>query len=462
MTATLIMTDAIESEIAASALLPLETAAVILARVTHFSSHMRIFAREIRWVEAAHYARRAPDGLSVAAEGYVHSLGHAETTGCIPIWFHTHPGYGSDPRPSPHDEVVDSQIAELFRLRSGSPYYGALIVAPRKQGITFTGFLEDDASARISMDRIWSVGERFRLTWTHGAAKHGLSPEFDRNVRAFGPVVQQTLGELRIGIVGCGGTGSAIAEQLVRLGARTVTLIDPDVLTKSNITRVYGSRPDQVGHAKVAVLKEHLQAIAPAASIEIVKDVITNRATAGHLLGCDVVFGCTDDNAGRLVLSRLSTYFLTPVIDCGVLLTSSADGILSGIDGRITTLTPGQACLVCRNRIDLARAGTELLGPEERKRKVDEGYAPALPGIEPAVITFTTAVASLAVSELLDRLIGFGPEPRPSEVLLRGHDREISTNICSPRSGHYCDAASGKLGLALTNPLLEQTWPDSV
>jgi hypothetical protein len=66
---------------------------------------------------------------------------------------------------------------------------------------------------------------------------------------------------------------------------------------------------------------------------------------------------------------------------------------------------PGQGCLVCRNRIDLARAHTELLTPGERKRRIDEGYAPALADVEPAVVTFTTAVASLAVSELLDRLL---------------------------------------------------------
>lgn len=460
MTATLIMPDAIAREIAAAASLPVETAAVILARIVELSSEMRVLAREVRWVDAAHYAHRAFDGLSIAAEGYVDALGRAETTGCTPLWFHTHPGVGSDPRPSSHDKIVDGQIADLSRLRSGSRYYGALIAAPREQGITFTGFLEDDTATRVPLNRLWSVGERFRLTWTYSAREEGLSPEFDRNVRAFGPAVQRTLRALRIGIVGCGGTGSAVAEQLTRLGARTLTLIDPDVLSESNVTRVYGSRPELVGRPKVAILAEHLKGIAPDAAVETVQGVITTRWTAGHLVGCDIVFGCTDDNAGRLVLSRLSSYFLTPVIDCGVLLTGGADGILTGIHGRITTLVPGQACLVCRNRIDLARAGTELLTPGERKRRIDEGYAPALGGVEPAVVTFTTAVASMAVSELLDRLIGFGPEPRPSEVLLRGHDREISTNVCLPRKGHYCDAESGKVGLGVTSPLLEQTWPD--
>jgi len=225
------------------------------------------------------------------------------------------------------------------------------------------------------------------------------------------------------------------------------------------VTRVYGSTASDIGQPKVQVLARHLVRIAPDLRCETVQSMITLEATARRLVGCDVVFGCTDDNAGRLVLSRLAIYLLIPVIDCGVLLSSDASGQLTGIDGRVTILTPGQACLICRDRIDLARAGSELLTPDERVRREDEGYAPALARIEPAVVAFTTFVGATAVSELLERLIGYGPEPRPSEILLRCHEREISTNVAFPRRGHYCDLESNKLGLGMTLPFLEQTWP---
>ena len=210
---------------------------------------------------------------------------------------------------------------------------------------------------------------------------------------------------------------------------------------------------------KVDVLRAHLLAIAPDLDCQVLPEMGTLKHVAKALASADLIFGCTDDNAGRLVLSRLSTYFLLPVIDMGVLLSSDASGVLSGIDGRVTTLSPGHACLVCRDRIDMARASAELKTPEERKRLVDEGYAPALGQTEPAVVAFTTAVAATAVNELLDRLIGYGPMDRPSETLLRLHDREISTNRAAPRDAHYCHANQGKWGAGDEEPFLGQLWP---
>jgi molybdopterin/thiamine biosynthesis adenylyltransferase/proteasome lid subunit RPN8/RPN11 len=457
--ATIVLPEAISAEIEALSREPLETAGVLIARIfTTADNKLRAIAHKIVWVDAASYLRREADSLSIGSEGYVHALREAEQSNSMAIWLHSHPGSDSIPIPSRHDQVVDSQLADLFRLRTGSDYYGALVVSPRAQGFSFSGCLKS-ATSTVRVDRLWIVGDRFRLITTYETSSPGLSALFDRNVRAFGSAVQQTLGDLRVAVVGCGGTGSAVAEQLVRLGVRLLKIIDPDVLSESNITRVYGSGASDVGRAKVDVLAEHLLRIAPDAAVERVMGMITVESIARRIVGVDVVFCCTDDNAGRLVLSRMASYMLTPVIDCGVLVTSGNDGQLTGVDGRITVLVPGQACLVCRDRIDLARASAELLTPAERLRREDEGYAPGLARVEPAVVTFTSSVGSAAVSELLERLIGYGPEPRPSEILLRFHEREISTNIASPRPHHYCDPSSNKIGQGMTEPFLEQTWP---
>jgi molybdopterin/thiamine biosynthesis adenylyltransferase/proteasome lid subunit RPN8/RPN11 len=459
MTTTLVLPEEVAVVIEAAARGSLETAGVVLAtRLAADNGDVRLLARRVDLIREDAYIERTHDRLCIASDGYVPSLGEAERLGAVAIWFHTHPGSDAIPVPSRHDHKVDREIADLFRLRSSSDFYGALVVSPRGEGMAFTGTLQPEGGAAVSIDRLWEVGDRWRLTRAFRAKQSKISPVFSRSVRAFGPAIQGTLNDLRIAVVGCGGTGSAVAEQLVRLGVRHLTLIDPDVLSASNVTRVYGSTPKDIERPKAEVLRDHLVAIAPALECEALVSTVTLESTARRLTSRDLVFGCTDDNAGRLVLSRLPTYLLTPVIDVGVLLSSTAAGTLEGIDGRVTTMTPGLACLVCRGRVDLARAAAEQRTPEERRRLEDEGYAPALGAVEPAVVAFTTAVAAAAISELLERLIGYGPQPRPSEVLLRLHEREISTNTAAPRKGHYCDPGGGKLGSVAT-PFLEQVWP---
>ena len=460
MTVSVVIPQAMANDIEAVASRADETAGVMLASVVNApNGDTRLLARGMRWVNDSAYTVRDWNRMSIRSEGYIRALGEAETLRATALWVHTHPGRDAWPVKSDPDHTVDSEIAELFRIRSGSTYYGSLIFSCHSSGLAFTGHLHPEHSKPVQVSRLWQVGDRWRLYRAFDSPSSQLLPIFDRNVRAFGPAIQQTLSDLKIAVIGCGGTGSAVAEQLVRLGVRQLLLIDPDILSASNVTRVYGSTSADIDQPKGEVLARHLRRIAPELKCDTVQAMVTMESAARRLTSCDIVFGCTDDNAGRLVLSRIATYLMTPLIDCGVLLSSDSSGQLRGIDGRVTTISPGEACLICRNRINLPRASAELMTPDERLRLQDEGYAPALAGIEPAVVTFTTLVAATAVSELLERLIGYGPQPRPSEVLLRCHEREISTNMAVPRPGHYCHPASSKIGLGITEPFLEQTWP---
>lgn len=458
MSTTLVLPLDLATQLLAATASERESAAVLLARYASTpNGSVRLLATALHWVPESAYELRASDALRITSDGYVPALQEAEARGCLAIWLHTHPGHGSSTSPSRLDQIVDQQLSDVFRLRTGSDYYASVIVGHEHGQLTFTGFVET-ATSRWPIDRMWVVGDHFRLISSAAKQVPPLPQHFDRNIRAFGGDIQQILQQTSVAVVGCGGTGSSVAEQLVRLGVRHFTLVDPDTLSDTNVTRVYGSSPDLIGQPKVNVLGTHLRRIAPNAHVTCIQAMVTTERAAQQLTNSDLLFGCTDDNAGRVILSRLSTYFLIPVIDCGVLLESSTRGALSGIHGRITVLYPNAACLLCRGRINVDRARSELLTPTERKRLEDEGYAPALAGVEPAVVAFTTMVASAAVAELLERLVQFGPKDRPSEILLRIHDREVSTNHASPGPRHYCHPASGKWGAGLTSPFLDMTW----
>lgn len=459
VTVTLVVPDPITTTIKQMLRVKVETGAVLAARIVRTErGAVRLLATGIWEVPQDAYVRQESDELIVASHGFIPPLAEIEAVGGMAIWLHTHPSDGASPRPSDRDVEVDRRLCDVFRLRTGAPFYGALIVSTKGDDLRFTGHIED-GQARTPIDRLWLVGPELRLRWHDARPRRpGLGTEYDRQIRAFGAHIQEVVAQLSIAIVGCGGTGSAVAEQLVRMGARRLDLYDPDDVSSSNLTRLYGSRPPDVGRAKTAVVAEHLRAVAPETKIRTHASAITTESVARHLMDADVIFGCTDDNAGRLVLSRFSTYFLTPVFDLGVLLTSDARGTIDGIHGRITVLHPGAACLVCRGRVDLQRAAIELRSAEEQASLAAEGYAPALAGIEPAVVSFTSWVASVAVSELLERLIHYGPRPSPNEILIRAHDREMSTNRVGPTPGHYCSLEAAKYGIGATSPFLGQTW----
>jgi hypothetical protein len=259
MTTTLVLPDPITDDIMSGARNPLECAGVLLARRVVVGDDVRLLGRSLHWVDPSAYAERSAWHLKIRSEGYVGALGRAEADAAIPIWFHTHPGEASVPLPSRYDEQVDRDIADLFQLRSGSGFYGTLIASPRGSGFAFSGILQHETDRMSSIDRVWSVGEQWRLIRTVAASALSYDAIFDRNVRAFGPAIQAILGDLRIGIVGAGGTGSAVAEQLVRLGVRHLLLVDNDELSAGNVTRVYGSTPRDVGRPKVEVLRDHQQ-----------------------------------------------------------------------------------------------------------------------------------------------------------------------------------------------------------
>lgn len=456
MSAHIRMTDELHDRLLWMASRDIESGAVMIAKVFQDEEDQTVLlAMDLIDVPEDSYEDRTHNSLQITSDGYVHALKAAREVGAMAVWVHSHPGDGARPLPSVHDHAVNEELQELFSSRTESNQYGYLIVANEEGLLTFSGAITGAVEAEISgltvLGRYWRFLEPFE------SASPTDRTLFDRNIRAFGESIQTVISRITVAIVGAGGTGSSVAEQLARLGVRHFVLIDPDLLSLANTTRVYGSTPANVGQPKVDVLGDHLQRIADGVQVRRVHGSILDQAVAKVIRSADVVFGCTDDNAGRLRLSRLPYYYLVPVIDCGVQIDSDEGGLIRGIFGRVTTLFPGSACLICRDRIDLGRADAETRSAEEQGRLEKEGYAPALGGAEPAVVAYTTTVAAGSVCELLERLLGYGDDQSPTEQIFRIHDRVIRANVVEPVAGHYCDTRWQKVG-SDRKSYLEMNW----
>lgn len=96
-----------------------------------------------------------------------------------------------------------------------------------------------------------------------------------------------------VGIAGCGGLGSNCAVSLARVGVGKHIIADFDVIVESNLNRQYFFH-DQIGQKKVFALKENINRINPAVTVEA-HDIKLDPASIKSLFkDCDVIVEAFD------------------------------------------------------------------------------------------------------------------------------------------------------------------------
>ena len=431
-----------------------ENAGFAFARTGRTPHETRLIVREFLPLEDGDVLAADEISMSIDSHALAKALKHADTTDQCMIFVHSHPkGYAD------FSTADDRQEPALFKSaynRNESEGPHASLVIPKEGGPRARVWLSDGRS--VGVDRIRVIGSRFTFYDANSAFE---SPEyFDRQVLAFGANTQALLGTLHVAVVGAGGTGSAVTEQLIRLGVKELSLYDGQRLENSNVTRVFGSRVTDRGTLKVDILARLAHEIGLGTIVHTYPSHITDEKTAESLRDADLVFGCTDDEWGRSILNRLAYRYYIPVIDMGVKV-SSLSGTIHSVAGRVTVLAPGTACLFCRERISVEQITAEsniTSNPEGAEALRKEGYAPELPGRDPSVIPFTSSVAAQAICELFQRITGFmGNDRASSEVLLMFDQCEIRTN--ADRIDQRCGCANTKhVGLGDTRDYLGMLW----
>jgi proteasome lid subunit RPN8/RPN11 len=431
-----------------------ERAAYLICKTSEVSGETRLLVREVIPVETREILKSSAAHMSIRSTSFMRAMKIADKRKSSFVFVHSHPGGLAEF--SPQDDIEETKLfaTAYTRIEQKGPHASLVMASPTS--VKGRAWLSDGSN--IVLDSIRVIGARFHF-FNFGAAHSDAL--YDRQIRAFGGGIQGILSNLKIGIVGVGGTGSAVAEQLIRLGVGTLYVFDGDKLDASNLTRVYGSNHEQVGKKKVRIVEESAKRIGLGTSVIPVEKPITFRSAAEILKHCDIVFGCTDDQWGRSILTRLALYYYIPVFDMGVRI-DSENGLVKSVQGRVTTLIPGGACLFCRGRLDSNTVASESIAaidPAAAARLRREGYIPEVDAAAPAVISFTTSVASWAVCELLHRLTGFMTDERVSmEALFLFDQSRVRTNSVTSEAGCFC-ADPSKYGRGDCDPLLDLTWP---
>jgi hypothetical protein len=172
---------------------------------------------------------------------------------------------------------------------------------------------------------------------------------WSRTIGALGGAdVWQRLRRLRMAVVGCGRTGSLMAESLARLGVEELLLVDHDRLERANLGEMALVGAGDVGDLKALALARHLEAVAPGTRLTAITDAITKPSVLAQASTADVLVACVDNDAARLSVGILGAVYHRIVLDVGTAVprTLSEGGETARADVRLV-LPDHEGCLLC-------------------------------------------------------------------------------------------------------------------
>lgn len=424
------------------ALLPskVERCAVLFAAESRRSDgQLRLLVREIEYPEQADYSSQGDDNAELSSAFVARIAKKALLRRLTLVFVHTHPG--SLP---PQFSVVDDRGEKLldgFLLRRGlNRHHAALVMS--------SGGLRARRLGHDEEIRVLALGAKHTVEFDPDLKEAEVTSVFDRQVRAFGAAGQQHLARLRVAIVGLGGTGSIAAQQLVHLGIHRFTLVDPDKVEETNLNRLVGAKPSDVGEPKVSVAARYLRNFLKEAEIEAIVGNVVHDAVARRLIDADLIFCCTDSHGSRSVVQQVAYQHLIPCIDLGSTITQ-ADGRITGIFGRVQLLTPGLPCLWCSELLDAGQVRQDLMNESERRLDpyIVGGREPA-----PSVISLNGTVVSLAVSMLLG--VEAGAPIDATHVIYNARAATLRSVRGSAQDGCFICSRKGALAWGADRPLL--------
>ena len=470
-----------------------EQMAITLCGVNRLHRELRLLVRDVILLPPDALRRQTAAQLELKPEvqAFVHQRAHRHSL--IQVDWHSHPGGGSYLAFSPTDDRYEAaQAAYLAHRMDGVPY-GSVVVNDdaldarlwvtratrqprgkaqaagrsqtegRKPGKTITYHPKAYPLQTIfvgDLDRhIPTTTQRLNRPFDHAQGKARapfISPIFDRQVRAFGRDFQRKLGSLRVGLVGLGGLGSAIAEYLARMGVRDWVLVDPDVVELTNLNRLVNATTTdaQRGRPKVNVARSAIRQSNPKPCVRALQTDVFDPEAQRALKACDLLIVATDNHSSRMAINRLAVQYLIPLVHIGfnisVDINPPTNRQITDVSGEFAIPDLGRWCLQCAGIVDPQQAGWELAPAAQRDVLRQRGYVVGTPA--PAVRHLDGLVAALAAAEVHNLVQAFKPQHRylTYDAL---HTELVPLQVTPSDGCPVCSPDHGVLGLGDLEPL---------
>lgn len=425
-----------------------EAAAVMLCKATTGEAR-RLLVREVILVPHGACPVRALDRIVWPGDYIEQAIDRAEQDGLLVILIHSHPG-GWLEFSSVDDQSDRTTMPALFAALGEQ--HGSAIMTP--DGAIRARLYCPDMSEK-PVDLVTVAGDDIQYWWNDAVHDAALAPW----PLPFTAGMRRELERLSIAVIGVSGTGSLVAEQLARMGAR-LTLVDFDHIELKNLNRIiYATLADaEANRLKVDMFAEAVTSYrGPGAAVPIAKTV-TSRDAVLAVAQCDVIFSCVDTQEARQIADLIAAAFLLPLFDVGVAIPTrkAGDGVaIADVCGRIDYVQPGGATLGDRGVYTPEGLRAEYLrrvDPEAFRQELEAGYIKGLVEQAPAVISLNMRASSSVVMEYIARTFPFRHESNRgfarTEFSLAAAEEEYRSE------DDFIRAQDGELARAGEEPLL--------
>lgn len=331
------------------------------------------------------------------------------------VKFHCHPGPGIHEYFSDLDDVADDTLFKSIQSWLDNDHsHASCIMLP--DGRIFGRVFREEMQSE-PMHKVLVAGSDV-LIWRYTDDGSKIAEDAQlRNKQTFGEKTVSELNKMKIGIVGCSGTGSITIEQLKRLGVGELVLVDPDYIDGLNLNRIIGSKRCDAENRvmKTEVMKREIDALGIGTKVTAFGSGISKREVVKELADCDFLFSCVDGAEGRHILNLISSFYVLPLIDMGVKLNADGQGGINNIFGQVHFVQPGGSSLLNRHQYGLDRLLSESIKRVDGEEHARNQYLASVSESSPAVISINMQVSATAVNDFLARIHPFRNMPN-SEV----------------------------------------------
>ena len=387
----------------------LEFAAILLCHYGQGKSSFRLIVKEIITIPADKCKKQKLNYLSWAFSEYItpKKIEQIDKEGLSIITIHSHPN-GYDQFSKTDDENDKEMFYSINNWFDDNRPNGSAIMLPNGKIIART---VSDIGSFNAIQKVSIIGENIKI-WKQSKIKNKI-PSYGLKIsQTFGKGTFKLLRDLKVGVVGCSGTGSIIVELLMRNCIGQLVLVDPDIIEEKNLNRIINAKKKDAKNKihKVELLKKSILETGIDTKVDTYIKDTNNKEVIEALIDCDVVFGCVDSAIGRYHLECVATAYFIPYFDIGVYLEADSKGGITQIDVATHYIHPENNSLIERGVYTSDQLTSESWKKSDKsyyeKNKM-AGYLKNVEEDQPAVISVNMKAACLSFNDFLARLHAF-------------------------------------------------------